>query len=132
MNFGADANVLHCESYKRERVSTEDQSREKMPRGFYVLLSSKNDMTKAKLNIKTCPSCDSKRIKMVRRNWTGNFKGKEYTIPNLEYYECPDCLEKVYDREAMRQIQAHSPAFKRAASNSKPTRTTRAATSMKS
>jgi len=66
MNFGADANVLHCESYKRERVSTEDQSREKMPRGFYVLLSSKNDMTKAKLNIKTCPSCDSKRIKCLR------------------------------------------------------------------
>ena len=84
-----------------------------------------------KLNIKICPSCGSKKINMVRRNWTGNFKGKEYTIPNLEYYECPDCLEKVYDREAMRQIQAHSPAFKRA-SKSKPARTTRAATSMKS
>ena len=133
MNFGADANVLHCESYKRERVSTEDQSREKMPRGFYVLLSSKNDMTKAKLNIKTCPSCAGKRIKMVRRNRTGNFKGKEYTIPNLEYYECPDCLEKVYDREAMRQIQAHSPAFKRAASKRSRRRDyAGAATSMKS
>ena len=74
----------------------------------------------AKLNIKTCPSCGSKKIKMVRRNWTGNFKGKEYTVPNLEYYECPDCGEKIYESEAMRQLQAHSPAFKRAASKRKP------------
>jgi YgiT-type zinc finger domain-containing protein len=86
----------------------------------------------AKLNITTCPSCGGKRIKRVRRNWTGNFKGKEYTVPNLEYYECPDCGEKVYDREAMRQIEAHSPAFKRAASKRKPARTARPATSLKS
>lgn len=84
-----------------------------------------------KLNIKTCPSCDVKRIKRVHGNWTGNFKGETYTVPNLEYYECPDCGEKVYDREAMRQIQAHSPAFKRATSKRKPAKTTRAATSLK-
>lgn len=86
----------------------------------------------AKLNITTCPSCGGKRIELVRRNWTGNFKGKEYTVPNLEYYECPDCGEKVYDREAMRQIEAHSPAFKRDASKRKPARTARPATSLKS
>jgi YgiT-type zinc finger domain-containing protein len=85
-----------------------------------------------KLNITTCPSCGSKRIKRVRRDATRNFKGKEYTVPDLEYYECPDCGEKVYDREAMRQIEAHSPAFKRAASKRKPARTARAATSLKS
>lgn len=84
----------------------------------------------AKLNIKTCPSCGSKKIKMVRRNWTGSFKGEIYSVPNLEYYECPDCAEKVYDREAMREIQAHSPAFKRAASKRKPAKTARAATSL--
>ena len=66
-----------------------------------------------KLNITTCPSCDSNRIKRVRRNLTRKFKGQEYTVPNLEYYDCPDCGEKVYDRDAMREIQAHSPAFKR-------------------
>lgn len=85
-----------------------------------------------KLNITTCPSCGSKRIKRVRRDVTRNFKGKEYTVPNLEYYECPDCGEKVYDREAMRQIEAHSPAFKRASSKRKPARTARPATSLKS
>jgi len=95
-------------------------------------------MKMAKLNIKTCPSCDGKRIKMVRRNWTGNFKGQKYTVPNLEYYECPDCGEKIYDREAMRQIEAHSPAFKRstshkpATSKRKSARSARAATSLKS
>lgn len=85
----------------------------------------------AKLNITTCPSCGSKRIKRVRRDATRNFKGEEYTVPDLEYYECPDCGEKVYDREAMRQIEAHSPAFKRSTSKRKPAKTARAATSLK-
>lgn len=85
-----------------------------------------------KLNITTCPSCGSKRIKRLRRDATRNFKGKEYTVPNLEYYECPDCGEKVYDREAMRLIEAHSPAFNRAASKRKPAKPARAATSLKS
>jgi len=86
----------------------------------------------ATLNITTCPSCGGKKIKTVRRNWTGNFKGKDYTVPNLEYYECPDCGEKVYDRDAMREIQAHSPAFKRTTSKRKPAKPARPATSLKS
>lgn len=66
------------------------------------------------LKITTCPSCGSGKIKKVRRNWTGSTKGKKYTVPNLQYYECPDCGEKIYDREAMREIEARSPAFERA------------------
>ena len=93
-------------------------------------------MTSIKLKINTCPSCGGKKIKSVRRNWTSDFNGKEYMVPNLEYYECPDCGEKVYDRDAMRHIETHSPAFKkasnRAASKRKVTRTARAATSSKS
>jgi len=34
-----------------------------------------------------------------------------YTVEELEFYECPDCGEKVYDRDAMRTIEANSPAF---------------------
>ncbi len=60
-----------------------------------------------------CPSCGNRNIKKVRRNWTGSFKGKRYMVPNLQYYECPDCGEKVYDRDGMREIEAHSPAFER-------------------
>ena len=65
------------------------------------------------LKITTCPSCGSRKVKKVRRNWTGSFKGKRYTVPNLQYYECPGCGEKVYDRDAMREIEAYSPAFER-------------------
>jgi YgiT-type zinc finger domain-containing protein len=63
--------------------------------------------------ITKCPACGSDRIKKIRRNLTANFKGKTYTVPNLEYHACPDCGEKIYSREAMRKIEAHSPAFER-------------------
>ena len=63
------------------------------------------------IKITICPTCGSNKIKKVRRNWTGKVHGKTYTVPNLEYYECPDCGEKVYDREAMRKIEARSPVF---------------------
>lgn len=85
-----------------------------------------------KLNIATCPSCCSKRIKRVRRDSTRKFEGHEYTVPNLEYFECPNCGEEVYDREAMREIQSHSPAFKRAASKRKSARNPRSAASSQS
>lgn len=65
------------------------------------------------LKITTCPSCGSKKIRKVRRNWTGQFEGKTYTVPSLEYYQCPDCGERVYGREAMRRIEEYSPAFDR-------------------
>ena len=65
------------------------------------------------LKITTCPSCRGRNIKKVRRNWIGNFKGKRYEVPNLQFYECPDCGEKVYDRKAMREIEERSPAFER-------------------
>lgn len=66
------------------------------------------------LTITVCPSCGSKKIKRVRREWTGEYEGQSYTVPRLEFHECPDCGEKVYDREAMRQIESHSPAFLKA------------------
>jgi YgiT-type zinc finger domain-containing protein len=59
----------------------------------------------------SCPSCGSNRIKKVRGNWQGEYQGQKYTVKNLEFYECPDCGEKVYDRNALRAIEAQSPAF---------------------
>lgn len=58
-----------------------------------------------------CPSCGSGKIKKVKKNWKGEFQGQKYRVPGLEYHECPNCGEKVYDREAMRKIESHSPAF---------------------
>jgi YgiT-type zinc finger domain-containing protein len=65
------------------------------------------------LRITICPSCGSDRINLVCRDWTGKFRGQSYTVPELEFYECPDCGEKVYDQQAMRRIEARSPAFVR-------------------
>ncbi|MGD9764349.1 MAG: hypothetical protein AB7V27_11590 [Candidatus Binatia bacterium] len=36
-----------------------------------------------------------------------------YAFPNLGFWECPACGERVYDRTAMRQIEAHSPAYQK-------------------
>ncbi len=63
------------------------------------------------LTITKCPSCGSPKIAKVRRKWTGEHNGHVYTVDKLEFYECPDCQEQVYDPEAMRAIEAKSPAF---------------------
>ena len=65
------------------------------------------------MEINTCPSCGSRRIEKLRRDWNGDFQGKHYVVRDLEYYECPVCGERVFDREAMRKFEARSPAFGR-------------------
>jgi hypothetical protein len=32
-------------------------------------------------------------------------------VPNLEFEECPNCGERLYDHDAMRKIEEHSPAY---------------------
>ena len=61
-----------------------------------------------------CPTCGSEKIKKVRRKWTGEFHGQTYSVQRLEFHECSACGEKVYDRDAMRKIEAHSPALAKA------------------
>ena len=38
--------------------------------------------------------------------------GKKYCVSSLEYYECSNCGEELYDREAMRKIEEKSPTLK--------------------
>ena len=66
-----------------------------------------------KLQIKTCPTCGSNKIKRVVRDVTRKYKGQTYTVPKVEFYECPNCGEKVYDREAMLKIESYSPAYRK-------------------
>jgi uncharacterized protein with PIN domain len=61
--------------------------------------------------IKKCPVCGSLKIKKVRKDLQGNVGDVKYSVQSLEYYECPDCKEKIYDINAMRRIEAVSPAF---------------------
>ena len=65
------------------------------------------------MNITTCPSCGSPEITKLRRNRPAKSRGKAYVVPALEYYECPDCGEKVYDQGAMRKIESYSPVFQK-------------------
>jgi YgiT-type zinc finger domain-containing protein len=64
------------------------------------------------MQITQCPTCGSTRIAKVQRDWAGEFQGKKYRVEALEFYECPVCGERILDREAMRRIEAQSPAFK--------------------
>ncbi len=64
------------------------------------------------MSITFCPSCGSKKLKKVRRNLVEECQGQTYVVPRLEFHECPDCGEKIYGPEAMRRIEAVSPAFK--------------------
>lgn len=66
-------------------------------------------MEKKQLVITICPNCGSDKIQKVKRDWVDEVHGKMYIVPNLEFYECPTCGEKLYDRDAMRMIEAHTP-----------------------
>lgn len=63
------------------------------------------------IQVSACPSCGSTTIQAVRGDWSGSYRGRRYVVKDLRYFQCPRCGEKVYGPEAMRRIQAVSPAF---------------------
>jgi YgiT-type zinc finger domain-containing protein len=65
-----------------------------------------------KLIIKTCPTCGSDKIQLVVKDVIRTYKGQTYTAPEVEFYECSNCGERVYDRVAIQKIKAHSPAYR--------------------
>ena len=67
------------------------------------------------LDIRTCPTCGSKRIRVVRRSVARKFRGRTYQVPDVEFHECPACGEKLYGREAMRKLETYRPALKASA-----------------
>lgn len=58
------------------------------------------------LTITRCPTCGSDKIARARRDWTVTVGSRVVTVPDLEFYECPNCGERVYEPEAMRRIDA--------------------------
>ncbi|MEJ5311589.1 MAG: YgiT-type zinc finger protein [Anaerolineae bacterium] len=64
-----------------------------------------------RLRITRCPNCGSDQIRLLTQDWISEFAHQVYVVPDLEFYQCPQCGERVYDREAMRKIEAYSPAF---------------------
>jgi YgiT-type zinc finger domain-containing protein len=63
-------------------------------------------MTRLKLTV--CPNCGKKNLKKKRKAVTGTRQGKQYSAPDVEFYECADCGEKIYDPAAIRHIEQHS------------------------
>jgi YgiT-type zinc finger domain-containing protein len=61
-----------------------------------------------------CPTCGSAKIRRVRKTVRRTHAGQTYTVPDLAFWECPACGECVYDRAALRQIEARSPAYQKA------------------
>lgn len=63
------------------------------------------------MTITHCPTCASKNLKKVRRDFSDEFQGQKYTVPDLDFCECANCGERIYDPQAMRRIEASSSAF---------------------
>ena len=63
-----------------------------------------------RIKLTVCPNCYSKKLKKVRRTVSGTRLGKPYSVPGVEFFECPDCDERIYDPTAMRQIEPCSRA----------------------
>jgi len=61
----------------------------------------------SRLKLTVCPNC-GKNLKKVRKAVTGTREGKRYSAPAVEFYECADCGERVYDSTAIRQIEHNS------------------------
>ena len=64
------------------------------------------------LDIHTCPTCGSKRIRRVRRGVVRTVGGEKHVVPGVEFYECLACGERLYGREAMRKLETYRPKAK--------------------
>ena len=64
------------------------------------------------LDIRTCPTCGSKRLKRVCRGVTRNVLGEKYIVPAVTFHECPNCGEKLYGRQAMHKLESFRPKMK--------------------
>jgi len=64
------------------------------------------------LNIKTCPTCGARKVRAVTRDVKCNFKGQVYTAPQIQFHECTNCGERLYDRDAMRKMESYRPGAK--------------------
>jgi len=65
------------------------------------------------LKIKTCPTCGRRNVRQVTRGVECNFRGQVYTAPAIQFHECPDCGEKLYDRQAMQKMESCRPKGRR-------------------
>jgi len=64
------------------------------------------------LKITICPTCGSRKIHPVRKDFHGEFRGKPYIARDVAFHECPNCGEKLFGPEAMKKIEEARPKFR--------------------
>jgi YgiT-type zinc finger domain-containing protein len=65
------------------------------------------------IEITICPVCAGK-VKKIKEDWVGKVNGQTYIVPDLEYYICAECGERIYPREALKKIELFSPVYQMA------------------
>jgi YgiT-type zinc finger domain-containing protein len=53
-----------------------------------------------------CPTCGSRKLKLVRSDFKTRIQGRPATVPDLERQECPVCGEVLFDCIAMERLEA--------------------------
>jgi YgiT-type zinc finger domain-containing protein len=54
---------------------------------------------------KKCPTCGSRRIKLVEGDYSTAARGKVVVVHDVRRHECPACGEVLLDYEAVKQIE---------------------------
>jgi YgiT-type zinc finger domain-containing protein len=58
------------------------------------------------IKIKTCPTCGSKRIRLVCEDAKFSIRGRQVIVHELDFLRCDNCGERLYDIEASRKIDS--------------------------
>lgn len=56
-----------------------------------------------------CPTCGSRKIKVVRSDYKTRIHGRSVAVPDLERAECPNCGEILFDCAGMERLEALRP-----------------------
>ncbi len=57
------------------------------------------------MKLKKCPRCDSKRIREETGEVRRTICGKKMVIPNVTYWHCLSCKEKIFPALALRKME---------------------------
>jgi YgiT-type zinc finger domain-containing protein len=56
------------------------------------------------MEFSVCPLCGSSAIQKKRGHYKFNIKGKSIAAPLVQYWECPNCGEAFFDKQANKRI----------------------------
>lgn len=59
-----------------------------------------------KSHLKICPTCGSKKIRLIKKDLAFTHRGKEVIVSQVECEECPECGEVITDYAANQYIDS--------------------------